>query len=194
MMAVQHLCRSTVGRLAFRKVGSRPISRCLSVDASQGKLGSVDEPYDVVISGGGMVGTCLASALGRTRCVWTDLVLSMGRLWLCSCVPGKQPELRDKRVLLLEASESAPSLPAADKLSTTPFSNRVSALRPDTVRYFEGGNQCVFWQILLCNQAREGTWRKLIYNIFENLSWFDRTRMYCNPGNFSKLINLVNWR
>lgn len=67
--------------------------RCLSAAAST--------LYDVVISGGGMVGTAMACAL------------------------GSHPHLRHKRILLLEAGQRKASEPLPEQ-----FSNRVSSITP----------------------------------------------------------------
>eukprot|EP00128_Syssomonas_multiformis_P000743 Colp12_sorted_trinity150504_noHs@9320 len=63
--------------------------------------------YDVVIVGGGVVGTALAAAA------------------------GKHGGLDPKKILLLEASPSAPKF----KKPNQPYSNRVSSLTPASVDF-----------------------------------------------------------
>ncbi|NP_001089564.1 coenzyme Q6 monooxygenase L homeolog [Xenopus laevis] len=85
------LCGSSMSRLV--RMLSQPQGRALS---STGPA-----VYDVIISGGGMVGTAMACAL------------------------GSDPHLQHKRILLLEAGQRKPF----DRLPES-FSNRVSSITP----------------------------------------------------------------
>ncbi len=76
--------------------------------------------YDVIIVGGGMVGTTLACSLGKRQFPPRELFLTF------LCFPAKESVLKDKRVLLLEG---APEFKGASKEK---YSNRVSALSPGT--------------------------------------------------------------
>ncbi|XP_065176733.1 ubiquinone biosynthesis monooxygenase COQ6, mitochondrial-like [Sycon ciliatum] len=73
-------------------------------------LGSLDNPFDVIIAGGGMVGTALA------------------------CAIGSREELASRNVLLLESSPNLPRMPTGES-DTPKISNRVSALTPGSVSF-----------------------------------------------------------
>lgn len=84
-----------------RIVQHAPRRLCSSDESPEG----ADEPlYDVVIAGGGMVGTSMACALGH------------------------EEVFQDKKILLLEAAPQKPQFVLPDK-----YSNRVCALGPSTV-------------------------------------------------------------
>uniref|UniRef100_A0A1Q3G445 Ubiquinone biosynthesis monooxygenase COQ6, mitochondrial n=1 Tax=Culex tarsalis TaxID=7177 RepID=A0A1Q3G445_CULTA len=96
----------SLSRNVLRKPFPVPVQwRCLSAVAASESAGeNPAEHYDIVIAGGGMVGTTLACAL------------------------GKNPRLSDRRILLLEAA------PGFKQPSTDSYSNRVSAISKGTNR------------------------------------------------------------
>ncbi|XP_039430572.1 ubiquinone biosynthesis monooxygenase COQ6, mitochondrial [Culex pipiens pallens] len=96
----------SLSRSVLRKPFLVPVQwRCLSAVAATESAGeNPAEHFDIVIAGGGMVGTTLACAL------------------------GKNPRLSDRRILLLEAA------PGFKQPSTATYSNRVSAISKGTHR------------------------------------------------------------
>lgn len=77
--------------------------------------------YDLVVVGGGMVGSALACSVGKLSIgVISFTVIS----WPSSFSSGREPSFSHKRVLLLESNPSPPQPVTADDA----YSNRVSTL------------------------------------------------------------------
>uniref|UniRef100_A0A2P2HZT8 Ubiquinone biosynthesis monooxygenase COQ6, mitochondrial n=1 Tax=Hirondellea gigas TaxID=1518452 RepID=A0A2P2HZT8_9CRUS len=100
------------GSRFLRPAAAISTQRCrqLSSGSSEPAAAAVDEHYDVVVAGGGMVGFALACALGQSS------------------------RLSELRILLLESSKQKPALPGfPTSWQSTPYSNRVSAIANHSV-------------------------------------------------------------
>ncbi|XP_074663028.1 ubiquinone biosynthesis monooxygenase COQ6, mitochondrial-like isoform X2 [Tubulanus polymorphus] len=108
---------SNVGNVVQKTVGKISTTSCSSFSTQQTTTNKIENAditekqlYDVVISGGGMVGTAMASALGN------------------------DPVFSNKNILLLESMTEKSDFVLKDG----GFSNRVCALSPATVKFLSG--------------------------------------------------------
>lgn len=91
-------------------------------------LNGKDGNYDIIIAGGGMVGTTLASSLGS---YFVKCISGFHLLILITCFIAKNTKLSNKSVLLLEGA------PKFKGFSGNEYSNRVSALSKGTKTLME---------------------------------------------------------
>lgn len=113
--------------------------------------------YDIVITGGGMVGCAMACKLGNYFSNYSDLSIYLYLLKL-NYILAKEPALRGMSILLLEGGPNRNQYDFNVKKNTleNSYSNRVSALSKSTIQLLQSVGA---WQIIsdlgLCNAVKE---------------------------------------
>ena len=128
--------------------------------------------YDLVVVGGGMVGSALACNVGKLSIVYVLLCHSDCWVisWPSSFSSGREPSFSHKRVLLLESNPSPPRPITADDA----YSNRVSTLSLGSVDLMKSMHILVH----TCRQPHPQTPLQLFSHIM-----YKKTLAYEGPGN-----------